>query len=103
MKTFIKILVASVLAMALFTTSVEAQNKKSAEVTFLTSIDCPNCAKKLEAKLPFEKGVKDLKIDVAKKTVWFMYNPKKTTKEKLAAAIVKLGFTAVEKKEEAIK
>lgn len=86
---------------ALFLTGqvVEAQQKtgkSTSQVTFSVDIDCMNCVKKLEAKLPFEKGVKDLKISLDNHTVWFEYQPEKTDKEKLAKAIEKLGYKAEE-------
>ena len=84
--------------------SAQTQDKnaksKEAEVTFVSSIDCPNCQKKVEAKLPFEKGVKDMKITLDKQEIWILYQTDKTDKAKLAAAIEKLGYTAVEKVEE---
>ena len=66
------------------------------EVTFVTSIDCKNCVKKVEANLPYEKGIKDMKVNLDDKTVWIKYDASKTDKEKLAAAIVKLGYEAEE-------
>lgn len=69
---------------------------KTSEVTFLTTIDCKNCVRKVEAKLPFEKGVKDMKVDLSSKTVTLKYDPDKTDKEKLAEAIRKLGYEAEE-------
>ena len=51
-----------------------------------------NCVKKVQENIPFEKGVKDLKISLDDKTVWVKYDPGKTTREKLAAAIEKLGY-----------
>jgi len=73
--------------------------KKSneAEVTFVTNLDCAGCQKKVEAKLPFEKGVKDMKINLEKKEVWILYQTDKTDKEKLIEAIKKIGFEAKEK------
>jgi len=98
MKTFN--IFAVITALCLFlTTNVTAQDKapkKTAEVTFSIDIDCPSCVKKLEAKLPFEAGVKDLKIDLPSKTVWFLYATDKTDKEKLAKALDKLGYPAKE-------
>jgi copper chaperone CopZ len=84
---------------AFFTANIQAQeknNKKTAEVLFSVNIDCKNCVKKLEAKLPFEEGVKDLKISLEDKTIWFAYLPEKTDKVKLAKAIEKLGYKAEE-------
>ena len=68
-----------------------------AEVTFITNLDCPNCQKKIEAKLPFEKGVKDLKVSLEKKEIWILYQTDKTDKKKLMEAIEKLGLEAKEK------
>lgn len=92
-------LLLSLLLVASFSINANAQKKQKAsikEVTFITSIDCASCAKKLEALLPYERGVKDLKISVETATVWFKYDETKTTKEKLAQAIIKEGFTAKE-------
>ena len=66
------------------------------EVTFVTDIECKNCVKKCEANLPYEKGIKDCKIDLATHTVYFKFDPAKTSKEKLAKAIEKLGYSASE-------
>ena len=68
--------------------------KNEAEVTYLVSIDCPHCVAKLEAKLPFEKGVKDLKVSLETTTIWFKYDVRKTDVEKLKTAIEKLGYEA---------
>ena len=54
---------------------------------------------KVRENLPFEKGVKDLKVTLADKTVWVKYSPKKTTKEQLAAAINKLGYQVLGEKQ----
>lgn len=63
-------------------------------VTFVTDIHCAKCVRKLNDNLAFEKGVKDLKVDLDAKTVTFKYDPAKTTPERLAAAINKLGYKA---------
>jgi len=65
-----------------------------AEVTFSVNISCANCQKKIEAKLPFEKGVKDLKVNLDKKEIWVLYQTDKTDNEKLIEAIKKLGYEA---------
>lgn len=63
-------------------------------VTFVTDIHCAKCVRKLNDNLAFEKGVKDLKVDLDAKTVTFKYDPSKTTPERLAYAINKLGYKA---------
>jgi len=85
------------LSTASYAQSGVPKKANEAEVTFITSMSCHNCQAKLESKLPFEKGVKDLKIDLEKNEVWFLYQPSKTDKKKLAEAIEKLGFEAKEK------
>lgn len=69
-------------------------SKKTAEATFVTSVECKNCVKKVEAQLPFVEGIKDMKVTLADRTVWVKYDTNKTNPEKIAAAIVKMGFTA---------
>ena len=102
MKRFITMMLA-VLLVAGTATAALAQDKKQKkqadirEVTFVTSIDCKNCVKKVEANLPYEKGIKDMKVNLDERTVWIKYDAAKTDKEKLAAAIVKLGYDAEER------
>ena len=67
-----------VLFVALFSfAAAEAQQpkgeKKSVTTTFVTDIDCAGCAKKVDNTIPYEKGVKDVKVDVAAKTVTVTY------------------------------
>jgi len=78
-------------SMALF-----GQNKKPAndkeKVVFDVSMTCENCQKRIENNIAFEKGVTDLKVDLAKKTVEIEFKKSQTTVEKLQAAIKKLGY-----------
>ena len=98
MKTRFAIMVMAMLMV--FSVSAYAQKKdkqaKFEEVTFVSDFECKNCVKKCEANLPFEKGVKDCKIDLASHTIYFKFDPAKTSKEKLARAIEKLGYSASE-------
>ena len=90
------------LTLALMVISVNAFAQMKAkkadfeEVTFVTSISCKNCAKKCNATLPYEKGIKDCKVDVDTKTIYFKFDPRKTSKDKLEKAIERLGYTAEE-------
>ncbi|MCF0164903.1 MAG: heavy-metal-associated domain-containing protein [Bacteroidales bacterium] len=102
MKQVIKITLIAVIAMFIGVNAYASQDEKKKanveEVTFVTNIDCKNCVKKVEAKLPYEKGVKDLKVNLEEKTIYFKFDNKKTTKENLQKAIEKLGYAAEEKK-----
>ena len=69
------------------------KEKKTEEVVFLTNIFCDNCRKKIEKNIAWEKGVKDLEVNMEQKTVKILYDPQKTDREKLRKAIEKLGYT----------
>lgn len=73
----------------------EKKAKKVMEtVSFTTNMTCHKCQQKLSENLAFEKGVKGLDVNLEKQTITFTYDPAKTTPEKLAAAIKKLGYKA---------
>jgi len=100
MKRILTLLLA-LLTLTVFTAGAQNEKKKTnttAEVTFVTTIECKNCVKKVEANLPFEDGIKDMKIDLPSRTVWIKYDTRKTNVEKLAKAIEQLGYKAIEKK-----
>lgn len=64
------------------------------QVTFVTSLDCEHCATKIRENVSFEKGVRDLTVDVPEKTVTIVYNPAKTDTLKLGNSIRSLGYSA---------
>jgi len=66
--------------------------KKTEETTFVVNLHCAACKTKIESNIPFEKGVKDVNVDLDKKKVTVIYNPNKTTVEKLKKAIEDLGY-----------
>ena len=78
-------------------------NKKTVVVEFVTDIDCAGCAKKVTNTIPYEKGVKDVQVDVPTKTVTVTYDPAKTNNETLVKAFAKIKIKAeakVAKKQE---
>jgi copper chaperone CopZ len=80
-----------------------AQEPKKAEksnvtTVFVTDIDCQGCAKKVTNTIPYEKGVKDVKVDVPTKTVTVTYDPAKTNDETLVKAFTKIKIKATPKK-----
>ena len=74
--------------------------KKTVEITFSVGMHCQSCKDRIEKNIPMEKGVKDLKVDLDKKEVTVVYNPVKTTVEKLKKAFQDLGYTCEELKPE---
>lgn len=64
------------------------------QVVFASTIHCETCGKKVQENIAFEKGVKDLKVDVPGKTITVVFNPAKTDTTTLKKAIRKLGYEA---------
>ncbi len=58
------------------------------------SMTCESCKKKIERDIAFEKGVKDITVDLTKKTVTIKYKAEKNSDDKLLKAVEKLGFEA---------
>ena len=84
-----------VVGMFFVTNIVNAQEKtkkKNETVKFWVSMTCENCKAKVEKNIAFEKGVKDMVVDLKTKTVTIDYKAKKTNPEKLEKAIKDLGY-----------
>ena len=65
---------------------------------FQTDVDCENCAKKVDNSIPYQKGVKEVKVDVDTKIVTVTYDPAKTNDEALVKAFTKIKIKATPKK-----
>ena len=70
-----KVLSALILLLLSNTFFLNSQNqkqiveKKTAEVTFNVNMHCENCKAKIEKNISWEKGVKDLSVNLENKTV----------------------------------
>ncbi|MDR1864702.1 MAG: heavy-metal-associated domain-containing protein [Bacteroidales bacterium] len=73
--------------------SKSTKKKKTEEVIFKVGMHCRNCQAKIEKNIPWEKGVKDLRVDLENQKVTVSYDPKKTTEAQLQKAIEKLDFS----------
>ena len=71
---------------------------KAVTTEFVTDIDCAGCAKKITNTIPYEKGVKDVQVDVDTKIVTITYDPAKTNDEALVKAFTKIKIKAEPKK-----
>lgn len=76
------------------------KNKKVETMTCWASLDCEACQAKVEKNIAFEKGVKDLDVNLQTKLIKISYSPGKTNPEKLEKAIQDLGFKTEIVKEE---
>ena len=95
MKT--KIWIVAVIALIMISLAAEAQSKKNENtktVTFEVSMTCENCQRTIEKNIAWEKGMKDMKVDLEKKLVTLTFDTRKTSEEKLIEAFEKLGYTA---------
>ena len=63
-------------------------------VLYKTSIECNSCKTKVLDNIAFEKGVKDVSVNLPEKTVKIVFDEAKTDTLTLAKAIRKLGYTA---------
>ena len=67
--------------------TVNAQAKKDTTVIFKVGIHCPSCKAKLDKDMPFEKGIKDYKLNMKDSTVLISYRMDKNSVAALRAAI----------------
>ena len=100
MKNVIRIITMIMLALAT-TIGMQAQEQEKKKDSKLTTvvlhseISCNNCKQRIEKNIPFEKGVKDLKVSLADKTVTIVFRNDKNTSEKLCEAVTKLGYKSL--------
>ena len=93
MKKIIIMLTAALLGFGVSYADNGRSEKKSVTTVFTTDIDCPHCSKKILDTIPYERGVKDVQVDVPTKTVTVTYDPAKSSDEALTKA-----FTAIKVK-----
>jgi len=94
MKTIQKFLIAFLFIAFPAILLAQDKDKTTETVKFKTSITCANCVNSLMTNLPQEKGIKDVKCDLATKEVSVTYQKDKNNPEQIKKNIEKLGFTA---------
>ncbi len=72
--------------------------KKIATVVFTTDLDCHHCAQKVLNTIPYEKGIKDVQVDVPTKTVTVKYDEAKNSVESLTKAFESIKVKVVKTK-----
>lgn len=73
----------------------EQKAKGLTTIVLNSNIKCNNCKARIEKNIPYEKGVKDLKVDVDKKTVTITFKSDKNNAEALCDAVTKLGYKSI--------
>ena len=92
-----KIIMICLMAVIGFGVSNAMAQKKQVELkttVFQTDEDCENCAKKVDNSIPYQKGVKEVKVDVSTQTVTVTYDVAKTNDEALLKAFKKVKVNA---------
>lgn len=69
-------------------------SKEVKSMVIKTSVVCEMCKEKIEKNLIFEKGVREVSVDMDKKEVTVNYRADKTNPEKIKTALSKLGYRA---------
>ena len=95
MKTKMKILSSVMLCVIILASATSfGQDKKTETIKIKTSAVCDMCKDRIEKGMAFEKGVKNVVLDVETKIVTITYAPTKTTPDDLRKALSKLGYDA---------
>lgn len=82
-----------------------AQNNKdsaatkdgTATIQIKTSAVCEMCKETIEKAMSYEKGVKQFNLDVDSKILTITYYTKRTSPDKIRAAVTKAGYDADER------
>lgn len=91
MKTHLRIFIAS--ALALLALPLVAQQKSDlTTLMFSCNFDGPSAETKVLKNLPYEKGVKDLSLDLEQNLLIISYKAGKNSPDNLKKAVEKLGY-----------
>lgn len=75
-------------------------DKKTVTTVFCTDIDCDHCKAKVMNTIPFERGIKDVQVDVPTKKITVTYDPTKNSEAGLVKAFAKIKVKAEAEKEQ---
>ncbi|WP_462281221.1 heavy-metal-associated domain-containing protein [Salinivirga cyanobacteriivorans] len=93
MKNLIRLL--TLLLFVSLNIDTQAQKPKKIEQTVFTcNLDCSSCETKIMRSIPYEKGVKNVKVDLANKEVVVEYKKSKNSDQNLIKAFKKIGYKA---------
>lgn len=66
-------------------------------VVFTVNMDCHNCVEKITKQLTFEKGVRDLYVNLENQVVAVKFRPDKTNKAHLKKVLEKMEYEVTER------
>lgn len=94
MKNFILVLVASLMALVTVESQAASDKKVIVEVKFQVSVDCDHCVKKVMNFMPFQKGIKDVVVDLDSKSATISYDTSKSSSESIIKLFKKIDIEA---------
>ena len=98
MKKIIMLCLLAVMGFGIADAMAQKSNSQLKTTVFVTDVDCETCAKKIDNSIPFQKGVKEVKVDLPTRTVTVTYDATKTSNESLVKAFKKIKINAEVKK-----
>ena len=98
MKKIIMLCLLAVMGSGIADALAQKSNSQLKTTVFVTDVDCETCAKKIDNSIPFQKGVKEVKVDLPSRTVTVTYDATKTSNESLVKAFKKIKINAEVKK-----
>ncbi len=94
MKKIVMICLLAVMGFGISDAMAQKKNAALKTTVFITDVDCENCAKEIDNSLPFQKGVKEVKVDVPSKTVTVTYDATKSSDAAIIKALKKVKINA---------
>jgi periplasmic mercuric ion binding protein len=84
----------AIISILLSTSIINAQDKKVETIRIKTSAVCGQCKDRIEQGLAYDKGIKDVSLDVETKIATVKYVPSKINPDEIRKTISKLGYDA---------
>ncbi len=95
LSTLFALLLCTFFSPSSFAQKQDKNDSKLTTVVLHSEISCNNCKQRIEKNIPFEKGVKDLKVSLPDKTVTIVFRNDKNSSEKLCEAVSRLGYKSM--------
>lgn len=94
MKKIIMLCLMAVIGFGIGDAMAQKKQVQFKTTVFQTDVDCETCAKKVDNSIPYQKGVKEVKVDVSTQQVTVTYDTAKTNDEALLKAFKKVRVNA---------
>ncbi len=94
MKKIIMLCLMAVIGFGIGDAMAQKKQVQLKTTVFQTDVDCETCAKKVDNSIPYQKGVKEVKVDVSTQQVTVTYDTAKTNDEALLKAFKKVRVNA---------